>query len=31
MATKLYKDHLPAEGPRHRVRITQPFYLGLYR
>ncbi|MGA2621645.1 MAG: SUMF1/EgtB/PvdO family nonheme iron enzyme, partial [Thermoguttaceae bacterium] len=25
-----YKDHLPGEGPRHRVRITQPFYLGAY-
>jgi serine/threonine protein kinase/formylglycine-generating enzyme required for sulfatase activity len=21
---------LPAEGPRHHVRITQPFYLGVY-
>jgi formylglycine-generating enzyme required for sulfatase activity len=25
-----YKDHLPGEGPRHRVRITRPFYLGMY-
>ena len=25
-----YKDHLPAEGPQHRVRITKPFYLGMY-
>jgi formylglycine-generating enzyme required for sulfatase activity/serine/threonine protein kinase len=24
------KDRLPAEGPRHHVRITQPFYLGAY-
>ena len=23
-----YKDHLPGEGPQHRVRITKPFYLG---
>jgi len=25
-----YKDHLPGEGPQHRVRITKPFYLGTY-
>ena len=25
-----YKDHLPGEGPQHRVRITKPFYLGMY-
>ena len=25
-----YKDHLPGEGRQHRVRITKPFYLGLY-
>ena len=24
------KGHQPAEGPAHRVRITQPFYLGKY-
>ena len=23
-----YKEHLPGEGPQHRVRITKPFYLG---
>jgi formylglycine-generating enzyme required for sulfatase activity len=25
-----YKVRLPREGPRHHVRITQPFYLGVY-
>ncbi len=25
-----YRDHLPGEGPQHRVRITKPFYLGMY-
>ena len=25
-----YTDHLPEEGPKHRVRITRPFYLGVY-
>ncbi len=25
-----YKEHLPSEGPQHRVRITRPFYLGTY-
>ena len=24
-----YIDRLPAEAPKHRVRITKPFYLGL--
>ncbi len=23
-----YKDHLPSEGPQHRVRITKPHWLG---
>ncbi|MGA2034637.1 MAG: bifunctional serine/threonine-protein kinase/formylglycine-generating enzyme family protein [Thermoguttaceae bacterium] len=27
---KWYLDHLPSEGPRHHVRITRPFYLGMY-
>ncbi len=25
-----YHDKIPSEGPRHRVRITRPFYLGAY-
>ena len=25
-----YGSYLPGEGPRHRVRITRPFYLGMY-
>jgi formylglycine-generating enzyme required for sulfatase activity len=25
-----YKVGLPYEGPQHRVRITKPFYLGMY-
>ena len=25
-----YKECLPGEGPRHRVRITRPFYFGVY-
>ena len=25
-----YEDHLPGEGPQHRVRITKPFCLGAY-
>jgi formylglycine-generating enzyme required for sulfatase activity len=25
-----YKYHLPFESPQHRVRITRPFYLGMY-
>jgi formylglycine-generating enzyme required for sulfatase activity len=25
---KWYKDHLPGEGPQHRVRITKPYWLG---
>ena len=24
-----YRDHLPAEGPQHRVRITKPYWLGV--
>ena len=28
--TDWYKEHLPGEGPQHRVRITKPFYLGMY-
>jgi formylglycine-generating enzyme required for sulfatase activity len=24
----LYKNRLPSEGPRHRVRITKPYWLG---
>jgi formylglycine-generating enzyme required for sulfatase activity len=27
---KLYIERLPAEAPKHRVRITQPFYLGMF-
>ncbi len=27
---KLCLDRLSAEGPRHHVRITRPFYLGMY-
>ena len=23
-----YRDHLPGEGPQHRVRITKPYWLG---
>ncbi len=23
-------EHIPAEGPQHRARITRPFYLGKY-
>ena len=23
-------EHVPAEGPQHRVRITKPFFLGTY-
>jgi formylglycine-generating enzyme required for sulfatase activity/predicted Ser/Thr protein kinase len=29
-ASGFYRDVLPGEGPRHRVRITRPFYLGMY-
>jgi formylglycine-generating enzyme required for sulfatase activity len=29
-ADQWYIDRLPSEAPRHRVRITRPFYLGLY-
>ena len=29
-ADRRYKEHLPDEGPQHRVRITRPFYLGTY-
>ena len=25
-----FKEHLPGEAPRHCVRITRPFYLGMY-
>ncbi|MGA2622049.1 MAG: SUMF1/EgtB/PvdO family nonheme iron enzyme, partial [Thermoguttaceae bacterium] len=25
-----WAERLPGEGPRHHVRITQPFYLGVY-
>ena len=25
-----YKEHLPGEGPRHHVRLTKPFYVGMY-
>ena len=25
-----HRNHLPGEGPSHRVRITRPFYLGMY-
>ncbi len=27
---KEYTDHIANAGPRHRVRITRPFYLGTY-
>jgi formylglycine-generating enzyme required for sulfatase activity len=27
---KWYKERLLGEGPQHRVRITRPFYLGVY-
>ncbi len=27
---KWYREHLADEEPRHRVRITRPFYLGMY-
>jgi formylglycine-generating enzyme required for sulfatase activity len=29
-AENWYTDQLPGEGPQHRVRITKPFYLGMY-
>ena len=25
-----YTDHVPEEGPKHRVRITRPFYFGVF-
>jgi formylglycine-generating enzyme required for sulfatase activity/serine/threonine protein kinase len=25
-----YRERLPGEGPQHRVRLTKPFYLGMY-
>ena len=25
-----YSDRLPAEAPKHRVRITRPFHLGMF-
>jgi formylglycine-generating enzyme required for sulfatase activity len=28
---KWYLDAIPTEAPRHRVRITKPFYLGMYQ
>ena len=28
--SRWYKERLPSEGPQHRVRITRPFYLGIY-
>jgi formylglycine-generating enzyme required for sulfatase activity len=27
---KDYMERVAAEGPRHRVKITRPFYLGMY-
>ncbi len=27
---KWYLDWVPSEGPQHHVRITRPFYLGMY-
>ncbi len=27
---KFYRVQVSQEGPRHRVRITRPFYLGMY-
>ncbi len=29
-ADQWYMDHLAGEGPQHLVRITKPFYLGMY-
>ena len=26
-----YSDRVPVEGPRYRVKITNPFYLGMYQ
>jgi formylglycine-generating enzyme required for sulfatase activity len=28
---KGYCDRVPAEAPRHRVKISKPFYLGMYQ
>ncbi len=28
---KLYFERVPSESPRHRVKITKPFYLGMYQ
>jgi formylglycine-generating enzyme required for sulfatase activity len=28
--SSFYLDKIPSESPPHRVRITQPFYLGVY-
>ena len=25
-----YMDRIPSEAPRHRIKITRPFYLGLF-
>ena len=29
-ATIVLRDTVPSEAPRHRVKITKPFYLGMY-
>jgi serine/threonine-protein kinase len=28
---KYYFEHVPTEAPRHHVKITRPFYLGMYQ
>ena len=28
--SKRWRDLIPSEGPRHHVKITQPFYLGIH-
>jgi len=28
---KFYFERVPTEAPRHRVKITKPFYLGTYQ
>ena len=30
-ADRYYFDRVPSEGPRHQVKITKPFYLGMYQ